>query len=466
MAYDFDSFFYKSETGRKTTSLKDVFVLKEDDVEKRVLLGEDITKNSIPVIEHAIVNFPASSGHSFGMSEEILSKHLLLVGGIGCGKTNTFQYLIQQTMGQMTVNDVMLVFDTKGDFKDTFYRGYSNQILIENGYREKEDTGYWNIFKELLMPDGTYEKSVCDIAAKEMAKQLFKGRESSSQPFFTDAAADILAKIFIFFMRHAKKENLNNEKLVEWLKKATIENYLQVMNQELDFKSALMYFGDGKSPQALGVFGVLNSLVEDLFVGVFAKKADYSHKEFSMRKMVREKAATVVFVEYDLSSGEVLGPIYRVLFDLALKEALGRSEKSRGNVYFMIDEFKLLPDLLHIDDGLNFGRSLGVKICAGVQSISQLKQVYGSDRARVIVAGFMNLFAFQVWDKESRDFIKEYFGQNYVNLSFYDEKEVLQSISKEGNAVEDWDIMNLQRGEAYITLNGFRPFKFRFDKFI
>ena len=171
-------------------------------------------------------------------------------------------------------------------------------------------------------------------------------------------------------------------------------------------------------------------------------------------------------MEYDLSSGEVLGPIYRVLFDLALKEALGRSGKQSGNVYFMIDEFKLLPDLLHIDDGLNFGRSLGVKICAGLQSISQLNQVYGIDRAKVIAAGFMNLFAFQVWDKESRDFIKEHFGQNYVSWSFYDDKGSSQSLQKEGNAVEDWDIMGLQRGEAFVTLNGYPPFRFSFDKFV
>jgi len=185
-----------------------------------------------------------------------------------------------------------------------------------------------------------------------------------------------------------------------------------------------------------------------------------------MRNVVRQKGKTVVFVEYDLSSGEVLGPIYRVLFDLALKEALGRSGKQSGNVYFMIDEFKLLPDLLHIDDGLNFGRSLGVKICAGLQSISQLNQVYGTERAKVIAAGFMNLFAFQVWDKESRDFIKEHFGQNYVSWSFYDDKGSSQSLQKEGNAVEDWDIMGLQRGEAFVTLNGYPPFRFQFDKFV
>ena len=52
--------------------------------------------------------------------------------------------------------------------------------------------------------------------------------------------------------------------------------------------------------------------------------------------------------------------MYRLLIDLALKEALGRSH-SAGDVYMIIDEFKLLPKLQHIDDALNFGRSLREK---------------------------------------------------------------------------------------------------------
>ena len=49
-------------------------------------------------------------------------------------------------------------------------------------------------------------------------------------------------------------------------------------------------------------------------------------------------------MEYDISVGETLTPVYRLLIDQALKEALGRSEKA-GNVYFIADEFKLLPKL-------------------------------------------------------------------------------------------------------------------------
>ena len=85
-----------------------------------------------------------------------------------------------------------------------------------------------------------------------------------------------------------------------------------------------------------------------------------------MRNAVRGKGGRAIFVEYDLAVGETLAPVYRLLIDQALKEALSRNENT-GQVYVIADEFKLLPKLQHIDDALNFGRGLGVRVVAGIQ---------------------------------------------------------------------------------------------------
>ena len=75
-----------------------------------------------------------------------------------------------------------------------------------------------------------------------------------------------------------------------------------------------------------------------------------------MRQIVRRKGGKVVFIEYDTGIGNMLTPIYKLLIDLAIKEALCR-KNNEGNVYFILDEFRLLPHLEHIDNGVNFGRS-------------------------------------------------------------------------------------------------------------
>ena len=86
---------------------------------------------------------------------------------------------------------------------------------------------------------------------------------------------------------------------------------------------------------------------------------------FSIRKAVRQKRRQAVFIEYDSSLGESMTPIYRLLVDLALKEALGQGTQ-RGNTFSFLDELKLLPKIIHLEDALNSGRSKGVCVMAGL----------------------------------------------------------------------------------------------------
>ena len=119
-----------------------------------------------------------------------------------------------------------------------------------------------------------------------------------------------------------------------------VEDYIKIFESYEDLRSMLSYFGDGKSNQALAVFGEMNNMINEYFIGILAENR--VGKSLSMRSAVRGRGGRAIFVEYDISVGETLTPVYRLLIDQALKEALGRSEKA-GNVYFIADEFKLLP---------------------------------------------------------------------------------------------------------------------------
>lgn len=465
-SYDFSM---ANTSGRGITSMVQSYVQRD------VLLGQDIHRNPIPqqtITADTLVRFSNPQGCGFGMDESILSKHLLLMGGIGSGKTNTFNFIIDQIIARMTDNDVMIIFDTKGDFAQKFYQpGDPRHVMIGNGREYRHNTLHWNLFGELHdgLPGTT--RHDCELVAKEIAMQLFRGRGSQQQPFFHMAAADLVSKTICDFVRRAEASGtsslLCNRELVHFFKKANVQTYTNMLQREgnEDFRNAQMYFGQAgqtMTGQALGVFGELNSMVNDLFVGIFGDGG--TSGTFSIRNLVRKRSRRVIFVEYDLSSGEVLGPIYRVLFDLALKEALSRNRNENGSVYLMIDEFKLLPDLMHIDDALNFGRSLGVKVCAGIQSINQLYDIYGEFRGKALLAGFMNSFCFQTWDAESRAYISNRFGQNYTSLAFRSQNEPLK-VQRESHTVEDWDVLSLGIGQACINLVGYPSFMFQFSKY-
>ena len=164
--------------------------------------------------------------------------------------------------------------------------------------------------------------------------------------------------------------------------------------------------------------------------------------------------------------GNILTPVYRLLFDLALKEALCR-KKSEGNVYFIIDEFRLIPHLQHVDDGVNFGRSLGAKFVIGVQNIEQIYHSYGDKLAKSILSAFSTTIAFRVNDITTREYIKSIFGKNRKKesyMSVISSKGMIEQI-RDGNTVEDWDITDLGLGEAIIGLPFSQPFLYKFNKY-
>ena len=398
----------------------------------------------------------------FSLSEDILSKHMLLIGGTGCGKTNVFFHIIDQIKRQMTPNDVMIIFDTKEDFYKQFF-DKSKDCVIGNSKRYESIASVWNIYKELVA-DG-WEDSDLEANINEISYAIFQEaiEGNKNQSFFPNAARDLFAAILTYTVRigkddqEFKRDFFNNKALKNYFDIMSAESVRNMLESEGDLAAVLSYIGNGDSEQGLGVFAELQSVVRKLFIGTFARDG-----KFSVRNFVREKQGRTLFIEYDLSQGSVLTPIYQLLFDLALKEALGRSH-SEGNVYLICDEFKLLPHLRHIDDAVNFGRSLGVKVCAGLQSIEQLYENYEEWRGRNIAAGFSSVFSFKANDVVTREFTTGLYGTNIVLEEYKSFDNPVRQEKRDGHTVEDWDVQNLDVGEAIIGLTFVPPFKFRCD---
>ncbi len=389
----------------------------------------------------------------FVLTERLLSQHLMLVGGIGSGKTNTFNQLLQNIVPQLTQKDVMIIFDTKGDFYKEFYT--PGDIVISNDATARGSSGpdYWNIVNE-LENDGHLHENVIEIANALFAEKMKKSGDS----FFPNAAKDIVSAVLYHFALNKGKIKADNESLLNCFQKATQDWYLSLLNSHPQFSALTSYIPADTPGQAIGVLAEIQQIVRQVLVGNFAKKGT-----LSMRELVRQKGGKKIFIEYDIGVGSMLTPIYSLLFDLAIKEALCRS-KSEGNVFFVVDEFKLLPNLQHIDDAVNFGRSLGIKFMIGIQNTDQIIAAYDENMAKNIFSGFLNQFAFKVNDHSTRTYIKERAGQNR-KCTVMKTTAVHENIEN-ANVVEDWDIGRLNLGEAIVMLNSAPPFKFSFQEFI
>ena len=425
------------------------------------IFGDKLSTNCTHKESNPLYMMPGSNKNSdsigIPIGESILSRHMLFLGGIGTGKTNAMNLFIRNTRRIITDEDVVVIFDTKGDYYSEFFE--PGDIVISNDERATgvETADYWNIFNEVTA-DGRIEENVLEIANTLFADKI----RNTTQPFFPNAAKDLFYALMMHLIRSdSLKDKRNNKSLRAYLNMMTPELMMQVLDQHSDLKAMKSYIYDPKAGQTLGVMAELQQMIREVFVGNFSRKGT-----LSMRDIVKRKGGKVVFVEYDLSIGSILTPIYRLLIDLAIKETLSRKEND-GNVYFFIDEFRLLPELSHMDDGINFGRSLGAKFFVGIQNINQVIAAYGEDVGRSMLSGFGTTYAFRINDGLSREFIKNLSGRNIKKQTFMSSIQT-QGITeqlREAYVVEDSDINNLRVGEAIVSTISGEPFVFRFNEY-
>lgn len=430
-------------------------------IKTETLFGNRVNENLIPPLSPRSPILMVGNGRKFGITQEQLSTHLLLLGSTGTGKTNAILHIISQLKSSMNSNDVMLVFDSKLDF--CRFHG-SDDYVITNRSSGVSTSAEWNVFMDIVA-DG-WDKEAIILNADEIAEVVFSDSiANSNQPFFPTAARDVFSAILkaMTFLGISdldyRVKHLNNSTLNQYLLTVNATKLNEFLNSFPELQGVLKYIGDGRSDQALGVLAELQSVTSRLFVKCFGKNG-----RFSIRKAERLRSGKALFIEYDPACGLSFQPIYRIIVDLFLKEALSPSQK-RGHVYFICDELRMLPSLSHFEDALNFGRSLGISVIAGIQSMEQLYESYGEYGGKNIASGFQNIFCFRTSNAASREYVKGLFGRNICAYQYLDPANKAQEDIREGNSVEDWDISILSRGEAIIGLNGEKPFIFYMERF-
>lgn len=443
----------------------------------RTLFGQSIHDNPVPIWTANTENNPfvafqdPRTGNTIGLNKDIFSCGCLALGAPGTGKTNLFNMILSRLLVTQEENDVIIIFDTKGDYLEEFGSKIpaTNKIIIGAGEEYRNVTGYHNIFEE-IMPRANDGKLVytydSDIDAIDISTQLFQKMNSDVQPVFPAMSEQIFAGILIYFMRtywQTNQEKLNNKELVSFFSRKTNEDLKKIFDLDYmeDQRRCIDYI-DNKSNQTQGVNSYIGSVIKKMFIGPFAE-SDLS-KEFSMKSIIESNKKKVLFIEYDLKRGQALAPMYGIMIDRALANALGGRQRKRKNVFILLDEMLLLPKLEHLSNTLNFGRARGVKILAGLQNISGVANLYGEAGAKNNLSSFQNIISFNITDYDTRQFVVNRLGENYQNYSFSGQQKDL-NIQRAGHTVEDWDLINLGLGEAIVSIKDEKPFFFKMPKY-
>jgi Type IV secretion-system coupling protein DNA-binding domain len=259
---------------------------------------------------------PGSSANIW-FDDAYLSRHVLFLGGIGTGKSNAMYQLLDWIRARSTSSDdVFVIFDTKGDFLNRFYR--LGDAVLSSTPDQDQGGVKWNLFSDLGNDPAERGEQVHEIAATVFSEAL---DQAGDNIFFAMGARDIFSAVTEAMSRDGQPySNADLRSRLELPADELIE--LLDLGNNPDLAGTARYLEGDRSPEDILAF--LQQTLNKSFSGVFRLPGDFSVREFISRK-----AGRALFIEYDIASGSRLLPVYRVLIDMAIKEALGLGRRGK-----------------------------------------------------------------------------------------------------------------------------------------
>ena len=324
---------------------------------------------------------------------EAETKHFMITGTTGSGKSNTLHHLLQQLQKR---GDKVVIVDTNGGYISRFYRQETDKILNPLDSRSEK----WNLFLETNNPSDTF-----DLAS------LLVPKRSYQSDFWSQAARLMLSEGIQAVQQHFKKPSLSQLKSV-------------LLKQ--DFHEIYRYFKDSSiAPYFSGkAQETANSIRITLATSIGGLDSLEDGGRFSLKTWIKnENQKGWLYLACHPEQRESMQSLLSCWLSLAMKAVMSLGENSNRRMWFIVDELASLDTLPSLQGSLAELRKYGGCMVLGFQNLSQLESLYGS----TITASLSELtgtkFIFQCVDSKIATRMADLLGQQEVleaseNISF------------------------------------------------
>lgn len=367
------------------------------------------------------------------------TKHILICGTTGAGKTNALRQLMKQIRRR---GDRAIVVDTTGDFVGKFFR--EEKDILFNPYDARSEK--WHPWCECTK-DYDYEHLVNSLIPKN---------DNHYDDFFPEAGrAVILASL----MKYKKEGKTDIEKLVRNLLRKSIN---EIYN-ELKQTDARIYVDPQGEKTTVSIRATIANCIRHFSV------LRNTPSPFSIRDWILSKEETDewLFLACQTDQRKALNSLMSVWFSIALNAIKQRSpDQSNKKIWLIIDELHALQKLEYLEESLAELRKYGGAIVLATQNVSQLDKIYGHHGARIILDQCGTKVSFRQSDSEIAKRMSSFFGQREFRETqeglSYGAHEMrdgvnLSSIERTRATISPTQIMNLPDLEAFIKLPGNWP---------
>ena len=328
---------------------------------------------------------------------------ILALGASRSGKTEAAKHIVDQMRADES--EPMIVYDHKNDYQD-FLEGRGTPF---DRLSPRDADVAWNVFREIET----------DQDADEIARAIFAS--AGEDTYFDVAGRQVFAAMLSYLRKEGEHsgDSPTNGDLVGFLQETDRETVYECLCEYDELTGAASHLDPDSSRQASGVYASVQRQINDTFVGDFAKDG-----QFSIREYMNDPQGRALVLDYPYREGATTTPLFRLLIDLAAREAL--DEGDRGS-YFILDEIAQVPTLSRLDELVNVGAGRGIQVLVTLQSVAQLREGYGRDAAEAILSGFLSAILLRCGDSATVEFARERIGTNHVERTANVEKATVGS---------------------------------------
>lgn len=372
------------------------------------------------------------------------TKHLLVTGSTGSGKTNLFNTLLPQVG---LAKQPALVIDQTGEMIARYYTQARGDIIFNPLDSRSHAWDFWT--------DATDNTIVAiDTRLEKFAKILFsfgKKPHNSGDPFWQNSAETIFVSCVESLIR-------DNNRSFSALKYMLSYMPADSLGKKLIGTKGARYFSKNNKTTAESILSVMTTGAKPLNL-LFDQEAKFSLREYFQQ--VNNGSTAWLFLSTAPSQREVTLPLLACLLELAISYLIEIGINEKRRMWFIIDELSALGRLDAFTILLSEARKYGGCVLAATQSVNQLFDNFGHYSGSTIADQFATKFIFRSSDPSTAKMISEIFGQveyavQQKNTS-YGANEHRDGISyteqeKRKSLITTNDLATLENLECFVSL--------------
>lgn len=364
-------------------------------------------------------------------------RHILIHGTTGSGKSVCIRELLDQIRER---GDKAIIYDKGCDYVSTYFREGTDILL--NPLDER--TCAWHLWDE-CRDSADYDS----LAAALMPMTI-----GSSDPFWISAARTI-------FAASCRQMQNNPNRSMSLLLKALLTSDLETLGKFLKGTEAETLASDKIEKTAISIRSVLTTYLKSL------KYVKDIPNAFSIRKWIQDDTQrNWLFISSISDKHETLKPLISMWLDIAANSLMSLTPSHERRIWMIFDELPSLQRLPYLPESFAEARKFGGCLVAGMQSIAQLRKIYGENAAEEIsnlcnTRIFFRDPSFQTAQWASKELGEIETEEMKENIS-YSESAMRSGISisnqrYQKQIISASEVMQLNDLEAFVRLPGFYP---------